>query len=139
MKIKSTILSAAVTFALAVPAFANQPAPGQNPPAQTAKEVSIGVSEVYVPSGFDSQTEAYVIVSGMFNNGCYQWSRADVKHTDDFNHEVTAFAKVTSGMCLMVLVPYQKEVKLGTLKSGKHIVRFVGGDATYLEKTFEVE
>ncbi|MBX3019756.1 MAG: hypothetical protein KF767_17855 [Bdellovibrionaceae bacterium] len=136
MKLASTVLLAAL--ALSLPSFANQTAPGQ-PPAQNTKEVSIGVSEAYVPAGFDSTTEAYVIVSGMFNNGCYQWSRAEVRHVDDFNHEVSTFAKVSPGMCLMVLVPYQKEVKLGTLKSGKHIVRFVGGDATYLEKTFEVE
>lgn len=131
MKLTSSLLSIAAVFALAAPAAANQ-APAQ-------KEVVVGVSEAYVPAGFDSTTEAYVIVSGMFNNGCYQWSRAEVRHADDFNHEVTVYAKVSPGMCLMVLVPYQKEVKLGTLKSGKHIVRFLGGDATYLEKSFDVE
>lgn len=137
MSVALRAIIAALSLGLALPAFA-EPAPGQQPPAQ-AKEVSIGISEAFVPAGFDSTTEAYVIVSGMFNNGCYQWSRAEVRHVDDFTHEVQAYAKVSPGMCLMVLVPYQKEVKLGTLKTGQHIVRFIGGDATYLEKTFEVE
>jgi hypothetical protein len=39
----------------------------------------------------------------------------------------------------MVLVPFTKEVKLGKLNSGKHTLKFLNGDGTYLEKTMAVE
>lgn len=134
MKIQTAAISILVTGLMG---FTSAQAVDESP--RLSKEVLVGVNEVYVPAGFDSKSEAYVVVSGLFNNGCYSWSRADVKHISEFEHEVKVYAKVTSGMCIMVLVPYQKEVKLGTLATGNHLVRFMGGDETYLEKTFEVE
>ncbi|MCX7675079.1 MAG: hypothetical protein N2Z70_04530 [Bdellovibrionaceae bacterium] len=106
---------------------------------ETAKEVMIGISDVFVPSGFDSQSDAYVVVSGIFPNGCYRWSKAEVKHVSKTEHEVRSFATVQPGMCLMVLVPFTKEVALGTLESGTHKVKFVNGDGTWLEKNLIVE
>lgn len=103
------------------------------------KEVTIGISGAYVPAGFDSHSEAYVIVNGVFQNGCYKWKRSETKNLDTFTHEVRSVASVSQGMCLMVLVPFQKEVRLGTLSSGRHLLRFVNGDGTYLEKTMVVE
>ena len=103
------------------------------------REVQIGLNGVYVPAGQDTRADAYVVVNGVFQNGCYKWSRAETINKDDFNHDVISMAKVTPGMCIMVLIPFQKEVKLGHLKSGKHILKFVNGDGTYLEKTLVVE
>ena len=56
------------------------------------KEVQIGINDVFVPSGFDSNSDVYVVTNGIFPNGCYRWSRADVKHTDAFTHEVRSFS-----------------------------------------------
>jgi hypothetical protein len=39
----------------------------------------------------------------------------------------------------MVLVPFNKEVKLGKLNAGKHTLKFLNGDGTYLEKTLTIE
>lgn len=103
------------------------------------KEVSLAVSEVYVPGGFSSTTDAYVIVSGMFPNSCYSWARADVTNVSPLFHEVRAVANVSQQMCLMVLVPYTQEVKLGRLQSGDHTLRFVNSDGTYFEKSLKVE
>lgn len=103
------------------------------------KEVTIGISGAYVPAGFDSFSDAYVIVNGVFQNGCYKWKRSEINNIDSHTHEVRSVASVSQGMCLMVLVPFQKEVKLGTLSEGKHLLRFVNGDGTYLEKTMVVE
>lgn len=111
-----------------------------NPPsAQAPREVMVGVNEAFIPGGFDSTSEAYVVVSGVYQNGCYSWSRAEVTHTDTHHHEIRTFANVSPGMCIMVFVPYQKEVRLGQLASGDHTLRFLGGDGTYLEKSFTVE
>ena len=103
------------------------------------KEVAVGISGVFVPGGFDSASDAYVVVSGVFQNGCYKWSRADRTSRDEFTHEIKSMATVTPGMCIMVLVPFQKEVRLGRLSTGKHTLRFINGDDTYLEKTLNVE
>ncbi|MEK6628105.1 MAG: hypothetical protein AABY53_05725 [Bdellovibrionota bacterium] len=103
------------------------------------REVQIGITGAFIPGGFDSNSEAYVIVSGVFQNGCYKWSRAETASRDLFNHDIISKAIVTPGMCIMVLVPFQKEVRLGKLATGKHSLRFLNGDGTYMEKSLIVE
>lgn len=103
------------------------------------KEVQVGISGAFIPGGFDSSSDAYVVVNGVFQNGCYRWSRAEVTKVDEFNHEVKSMAIVTPGMCIMVLVPFQKDIRLGRLPTGKHSLKFLNGDDTYLEKTLNVE
>lgn len=103
------------------------------------KDVAINVSDVFVPGGFGPNTDAYVIVSGMFPNSCYSWARSEVTHTTPLVHEVRSIASVSQTMCLMVLVPYTREVTLGRLQSGSHTLRFIGNDGTYFEKNLVVE
>ena len=103
------------------------------------KDVVVGVSDVFVPAGFDSQSDAYVVVSGIFPNGCYQWKNAAVKNLTDFSHEVVTTARVSQGMCIQVLIPYSKDVRLGKLATGKHNLRFLSGDGTYLEKSLVIQ
>ncbi|MFZ3231453.1 MAG: hypothetical protein WA160_14695 [Pseudobdellovibrio sp.] len=103
------------------------------------KDVKIGITGVYVPGGFDSSADAYVVVNGIFQNGCYKWKNAEVVHKTSTEHEVTSVASVSQGMCIMVLIPFQKDIHLGQLVAGKHTLRFLNGDGTYLEKTMNVE
>jgi hypothetical protein len=103
------------------------------------KEVTIGISGAYIPAGFDSDSDTYVIVNGVFQNGCYRWKKSEINNLDALTHEVRSVAAVSQGMCLMVLVPFQKEIRLGKLQSGKHLLRFVSGDGTYLEKSLVIE
>lgn len=42
------------------------------------KEVQIGISGAFIPSGQRADHEASVIVNGVFQNGCYKWNRAEV-------------------------------------------------------------
>jgi hypothetical protein len=106
----------------------------------SSKKVTLGLSEVYIPGGFSSTTDAFVIVSGMYPNSCYKWSNAEINHSSSSLHEVRAIADVAQGtMCLMVLIPYQKEVNLGRMQAGEHTLRFVNGDGTYFERTMTVE
>ncbi|MGZ3796142.1 MAG: hypothetical protein ACXVB1_07255 [Pseudobdellovibrionaceae bacterium] len=107
--------------------------------AVTEIERQIGISDVYVPGGFDSNSSAYVVANGVFPNSCYRWSRSEVRHVDAFHHEVKSIASVSQGMCLMVMVPFTKEISLGKFESGKHTLRFLNGDGTYLEKTMSIE
>jgi hypothetical protein len=102
------------------------------------KEVYINLSDVFVPSETKSSGESYVVISGMFQNGCYSWNRAEVTHKNDFEHEIKVVANVSQGMCIMVLVPYSKEVMLGKLIQGEHTLRFINGDNTYFERPMNI-
>lgn len=106
--------------------------------AASSREMPIGISDAYVPR-VQANSEAFVVVNGVFQNGCYRWSRAEVKEVGDHRLEIRSFATVQSGMCIMVLVPFTKEVKLGNLAAGVHTLRFLNGDGTYLEKEMTVE
>jgi hypothetical protein len=75
----------------------------------------------------------------MFPNSCYSWKPAQVTSPTPFVHEVKAQASVVQQMCLMVMIPFQKDVDLGTLASGTHTLRFVNGDGTYFEKSLTIE
>ena len=103
------------------------------------RELDVGINDAFVPGGFDSDSDANVIVNGIFPNGCYRWSRAEVNKLDEKVTEVKTKAKVRSGMCLMVLIPFTNEINLGKLPAGENTIRFVSGDGTYLEKKVNVE
>ncbi len=103
------------------------------------REVIVPVNNVYAPGGFDSTSDSYVVVNGIFPNGCYRWSRASLESRSEFDHDITTMAQVTQGMCIQVLIPYQKEVRLGRLSAGKHKLKFLNGDGTFIEKQLVVE
>lgn len=105
-----------------------------------SKEVTIAVNDAFVPEFVDRNTDAKIVLTGMFPNSCYRWSRTEVSNSDATNHQVKAMAMVTvNSMCLMVLVPYSKEVNLGRLAAGEHTLRFVSGDETYFERKLVVQ
>lgn len=107
--------------------------------AETTKDVTVSINDVFVPGGFDSEADSYVVVSGLFPNGCYHWKEAKVTNTGTYSHDIQSVAAVNQGMCIMVLVPFTKEVRLGQLASGTHTLKFINGDGTYLQKTLVVE
>lgn len=103
------------------------------------KDIQVGFSDAYIPSGFDSNSDAFIVANGIFPNGCYRWKDASVKNTSEMNHEIRATASVSQGMCLMVLVPFSKEIRLGKLSVGNHVVRLMNGDGTFIEKQINIE
>lgn len=131
MKMKLIIIAATVF------GFLNLSMAADNQPAE--KDVKIGITGVYVPGGFDSTSDSYVVVNGIFQNGCYKWKNADVVHKTATEHEITSIASVSQGMCIMVLIPFQKDIHLGQLAAGKHTLRFLNGDGTYLERSLNIE
>ncbi len=104
-----------------------------------SRDVIVGVSDAYIPSNFDSSSDAFAVVNGLFPNSCYRFKETKVEHVGSALHEVTTVANVTEGMCLMVLVPFNKEVALGRLNVGEHQIHFLNGDGTYLEKRLTIE
>lgn len=107
--------------------------------APNTREVIVSINDAYIPSGFDTASDAFVVINGLFPNGCYRFKDTAITHNSALVHEVRAMATVSEGMCLMVLVPYSKEVQLGKLAAGEHAIRFMNGDGTYWEKRLTVE
>lgn len=125
----------ALTVLLAAQSFISAPASAD----PVTKEVRISINDVFVPEKVEHNSDAKVILNGMFPNSCYRWSRSSVYNANPNNYQVQAFATVTQTMCLMVLVPFSKEVNLGKLPVGEHTLRFINGDDTYFERTLTVE
>lgn len=105
----------------------------------TEKLIAVGINDAYIPSGFDSDSEAYVVVNGLFPNSCYSLTEPKIEHINAKEHEVKTMATVKQSICLRVLVPFTKEISLGKLDTGKHTVRFVSEDGTSFEKSLSVE
>jgi hypothetical protein len=112
---------------------------GQAQAAADEREVTIGFNDAFIPSGFDSNSDTYVVASGLYPNGCYRWKDASVNHVSANLHEIRGAAVVSQGMCIMVLVPFTKEIHLGKLEMGTHAIRLMNGDGTYIEKTLSIE
>lgn len=104
-----------------------------------SEENIVTISSVHIPQGFDSDSDVFVVASGVYPNGCYRWKEAKIENVSDYRHNITAVADVSQGMCIMVLVPFTKEIRLGKLSPGKHNLRFLAGDGTYFEKDLVVE
>lgn len=124
---KFLIVASATVMFLASAAFAN------------TREMVVNISDVYVPSGFDSSSETFVVVNGLFFNTCYSLKGTKVEHVGPSLHEVTTLANVKEGMCLGGITPFHKEVQLGRLAVGAHRIHFLNGDRTYLEKRLTIE
>jgi len=104
------------------------------------KEVTIALNDAFVPETVERGTDAKVVLTGIYPNSCYRWARADVRTPFQSTIEIKARATVTvNTMCLMVLVPFSKEVNLGRLPAGVHTLRFTSGDDTYFERKLTVQ
>lgn len=100
----------------------------------------ITASEVHIPSGFDSDSDAFIIVSALLRNSCYKWKGVTIDHNDRYTHSIRLVANVDDGgVCMMVVEPISQEIRLGQLDPGEHIIRLDNGDGTYFEKTLVIE
>ncbi|MGZ3694269.1 MAG: hypothetical protein ACXWQO_08715 [Bdellovibrionota bacterium] len=99
----------------------------------------ITIGDVYIPSGFDSSSDAFVVVNGWFPHSCYKLKNVDVRNLPGNVTEITTNVTVTEGLCLTVIIPFHKEVQLGKLAVGTHTLRFENGDGTYMEKQLTIE
>jgi hypothetical protein len=131
MKSRTAILLSVTSLMMSMTAYAA--------PAPVSKDVTVALTDVFVPGGFDSNSDSYVVVNGIFPNGCYKWKGANRNDVSNFEHEITPVATVSSGMCIQVLVPFTKDVRLGRLNAGSHVLRFLSNDGTFIEKNINIE
>lgn len=84
------------------------------------KEVNLNAEHVFIPSGFDSNDNSEIVITGWYPNPCYEWSRSVIsKEGDKINVQLKALVK--RGMdtvCIDMAVPYMESVKLGSLHEG---------------------
>lgn len=106
--------------------------------APETTDVVVSIGDAFIPSGFDSGSDAFIVVNGYFPNSCYEWKEAQVDHENPMLHQIRSIARVKEGICLMMLVPFSEEVQLGKLERGTHTLHFMNGDGTYLEKQMSI-
>lgn len=114
-----------------VPAMADEMPPD--------RDVVVGLNEALMPVSGRVGQNIVAVVSGIFPNGCYRWKGVQISQPESDLREVRAVAAVSQGMCIMVLIPFTKEISLGTFTEGEHAVRFVGGDGTFLERKIRIQ
>lgn len=82
--------------------------------------VKVGVHTAYIPSGFDDNDRAQVVVEGIFSDSCFRVGPHEVD-IDRTNKIITVYqtAYRYSGICLTYLVPFYSVVDLGLLNAGE--------------------
>lgn len=83
---------------------------------------------VYVPGGFDSNDNVQIVGEGMFRNTCYRPAPTTVKV--DHEKKVITLGPVAyeySGLCLQVVLQFDRVVDVGILEPGTYTILHEGG------------
>ncbi|CAN5413381.1 hypothetical protein BH10BDE1_BH10BDE1_27600 [soil metagenome] len=74
---------------------------------------------VYAPDGFDSNDHVQIVGEGMFRNTCYRHAETSVR-VDAANHQIFLgpVAYEYPGLCLQVILPWERTVDIGILPAG---------------------
>ncbi|MBI3018746.1 MAG: hypothetical protein HYY61_02495 [Deltaproteobacteria bacterium] len=86
---------------------------------QGPRLLEVGVSDVFVPQGFDDNDNSQVVVEGYFPNTCYKLGPVKIEKEEN-RIKITPQAYFYHGPCLQVMVHYTQEINLGILKAGKY-------------------
>ncbi len=82
-------------------------------------EVGATFSKIYVPVGFDSNDHFQFVGEGMFNNSCYRPAATTVSvDAKTKTIKVGPVAYEYKGLCLQVILPFQRVVDVGILSEG---------------------
>lgn len=86
-------------------------------------KVSTSFGKIYVPAGFDNNDNVQIVGEGMFPNTCYRYAKTSVQvdHAAKTIRLDTVAYKYP-GVCLQVIVPFDRVVDLGILKEGEYSI-----------------
>lgn len=89
----------------------------------TPTKIQTSFGKVYIPDGFDNNDNVQIAGEGMFPNTCYRYATTSVQvdHTAKTIRLNTEAYKY-SGMCLQVIVPFDRVVDVGILKEGDYSI-----------------
>lgn len=112
--IRTTLAIIAIAFTIQAKAEAEDNTPKTEP---------ISFGKVYIPNGFDNNDNVQITGEGMFPNTCYRYATTSVQvdHTAKTIRLNTEAFKYP-GMCLQVIVPFDRVVDVGILKEGDYSV-----------------
>ncbi len=98
--------------------------------AEEPKKVPTVFKRIFVPGGFDSNDQVQIVGQGLFNNSCYRPAETLVRVDAAMKRlYLTPMAFEYPGICLQVMLPFQKVVDLGILRAGTWEV-FQGAEPT---------
>lgn len=92
-------------------------------------------THVYVPSGFDDNDNAQVVISGYFPNSCYQYSAPSYRINEETRRiyiRHNSYVR-TTGYCLQMMIPYQAVIDIGRLERGQYDIVFVKSEGTFVK------
>ncbi|HEX4926206.1 MAG TPA: hypothetical protein VFV50_19085 [Bdellovibrionales bacterium] len=85
--------------------------------------VQVPVQAAYIPSGFDSNDKAQIVVEGYLPNSCYRIGVAEAFVDQATNTvKVRQNAYMYNGMCLQMIIPFTLVVNVGLLEQGDYRV-----------------
>lgn len=92
-------------------------------------KVAATFNKVYAPGGFDSNDNVQIVGEGMFKNTCYRHAETTVR-VEESTHTIYLgpVAYEYAGLCLQVILPFERVIDVGILKAGTW--RIVQGDGT---------
>lgn len=133
--IRTTLAIIAIIFTIQAKAEDNTPI-----------KVPISFGKLYVPVGFDNNDNVQIVGEGMFPNTCYRYATTLVK----VDHKAKTIRLNTvafkyPGVCLQVMVPFDRVVDVGILKEGEYSIitnndnQNVGRVSIHTSKTKEAD
>lgn len=91
--------------------------------AENPVKVPATFKRVYVPEGFDDNDNVQFVGEGLFSSSCYRYSdtAVTVNHADKIISISTSAYKY-NGMCLQLVLPFDRVVDVGILKQGTYTI-----------------
>lgn len=87
------------------------------------QQVPAVFNTIYVPGGFDSNDSVQIVGEGMFRNTCYR--PANTLYSVDHEKKEIRLGPVAyeyGGLCLQMILPFERVIDVGILKPGKYDV-----------------
>ncbi len=102
-------------------------------------EEIVAINDISIPAQFHSESEVYIFVFGWLPSSCYELKEIKIEHLSATLHQVSARALVVEAICLAIIIPFQREIHLGKMVAGEHILRFLNNNGTSWEEKLRIE
>lgn len=84
-------------------------------------KVTAQLGKIYVADGFDANDNVQIVGTGVYNNSCYRNAETEVK-VDHEKKTITLIPRAYKydGLCLQVILPFERVIDVGLLKKGEY-------------------
>jgi hypothetical protein len=93
------------------------------PALASPQKISVDFESIYVPGGFDSNDHVQIVGEGRFESTCYKPAETDAS-IDTSKHEIhlSPVAYKYPGLCLQVILPFERVIDIGILSAGTYSI-----------------